>query len=52
MDNTEEYVDVVCSEPLIGSNVRLTTGEDAWISLSYVEVYGYNLADVEEQIWA
>lgn len=47
MDNTEEYVDVVCSEPLFGTNIRLTTGEDSWISLAYVEAYGWDAHEVE-----
>jgi hypothetical protein len=45
-DNTEEYVDVVCSEPLRGTDIRLTTGEDAWISVAYVEAYGWDEANV------
>jgi hypothetical protein len=47
MDNTEEYVDIVCSEPLNGTEIRLTTGEDSWISLAHVEAYGWDLANVE-----
>jgi hypothetical protein len=32
---------------LNGTNVRLTTGKDAWISLAYVEAYGWDAAVVE-----